>query len=69
MPAPACKRPAIPGRPSTGRSKDAKKAAKALIRPFVNQYLRYPPVTNAESGCAVNSEGEGREEWRVILFV
>ena len=27
---------------------DAKKAAKRVIRPFVNQYLRFPPVTNED---------------------
>jgi hypothetical protein len=37
----------------TEAKNDAKKAAKALIRPFVNQYLRYPPVTN-EDRTAMN---------------
>jgi hypothetical protein len=32
----------------TSTKNKAKKAAKALIRPFVNQYLRYPPVTNED---------------------
>jgi hypothetical protein len=27
---------------------DAKKAAEAVVRPFVNQYLRFPPVTNED---------------------
>jgi hypothetical protein len=37
----------------TEAKNDAKKAAKALIRPFVNQYLRYLPVTN-EDRTAMN---------------
>ncbi|MDR1108502.1 MAG: hypothetical protein LBL19_05650 [Spirochaetaceae bacterium] len=32
----------------TEAKNDAKTAAKALIRPFVNQYLRFPPVTNED---------------------
>ncbi|MDR1373827.1 MAG: hypothetical protein LBJ24_02525 [Treponema sp.] len=32
----------------TEAKNDAKKAAEALIRPFVNQYLRFPPVTNED---------------------
>jgi hypothetical protein len=30
----------------TEAKNDAKKAAKKVIRPFVNQYLRFPPVTD-----------------------
>ncbi|MDR1375037.1 MAG: hypothetical protein LBJ24_08710 [Treponema sp.] len=37
----------------TEAKNDAKKAAKALLRPFVNQYLRYLPVTN-EDRTAMN---------------
>ncbi|MDR2080155.1 MAG: hypothetical protein LBP74_10600 [Treponema sp.] len=32
----------------TEAKNDAKKAAIAAIRPFVNQYLRYPPVTDED---------------------
>ncbi|MDR1421229.1 MAG: hypothetical protein LBI86_12720 [Treponema sp.] len=32
----------------TEAKNDAKKAAKAVIRPFVNQYLRFPPVTDED---------------------
>jgi hypothetical protein len=32
----------------TEAKNDAKKASAADIRPFVNQYLRYPPVTNED---------------------
>ncbi|MDR2158468.1 MAG: hypothetical protein LBP23_00195 [Treponema sp.] len=32
----------------TKAKNDAKKAAKARIRPFVNQYLRFPPVTDED---------------------
>jgi hypothetical protein len=32
----------------TEAKQNAKKAAKAVIRPFVNQYLRYPPVLNED---------------------
>jgi hypothetical protein len=32
----------------TEAKNDAKKAAKATIRPFVNQYLRFPPVTDED---------------------
>jgi hypothetical protein len=32
----------------TEAKNDAKKAAKAAIRPFVNQYLRFPPVTDED---------------------
>jgi hypothetical protein len=32
----------------TGAKNDAKKAAIVLIRPFVNQYLRFPPVTDED---------------------
>jgi hypothetical protein len=32
----------------TAVKKDEKKAALAVIRPFVNQYLRFPPVTNED---------------------
>jgi hypothetical protein len=32
----------------TEAKNDAKKAAKAVIRLFVNQYLRFPPVTNED---------------------
>jgi hypothetical protein len=32
----------------TEAKNDARKAAVAFIRPFVNQYLRYPPVTNED---------------------
>jgi hypothetical protein len=32
----------------TEAKNDAKAAAKAVIRPFVNQYLRFPPVTNED---------------------
>jgi hypothetical protein len=32
----------------TEAKNEAKTAAKALIRPFVNQYLRFPPVTNED---------------------
>jgi hypothetical protein len=32
----------------TEAKNDAKKASKALIRPFVNQYLRFPPVTDED---------------------
>jgi hypothetical protein len=32
----------------TEAKNDAKKAAKKVIRPFVNQYLRYPPVTDED---------------------
>jgi hypothetical protein len=32
----------------TEAKNDAKKAAVAAIRPFVNQYLRFPPVTNED---------------------
>jgi hypothetical protein len=32
----------------TEAKNDAKSAAKAVIRPFVNQYLRFPPVTNED---------------------
>jgi hypothetical protein len=32
----------------TEAKNDAKKAAKAIIRPFVNQYLRYLPVTDED---------------------
>ncbi|MDR1419318.1 MAG: hypothetical protein LBI86_03000 [Treponema sp.] len=32
----------------TEAKNDARKAAKAVIRPFVNQYLRYPPVTDED---------------------
>ncbi|MDR1374557.1 MAG: hypothetical protein LBJ24_06265 [Treponema sp.] len=32
----------------TEAKNDAKKAAKAVLRPFVNQYLRYLPVTNED---------------------
>jgi hypothetical protein len=32
----------------TEAKNDDKKAAKALIRPFVNQYLRFPPVTDED---------------------
>jgi hypothetical protein len=32
----------------TEAKNDAKKAAKAVIRPFVNQYLRFPPVTDQD---------------------
>jgi hypothetical protein len=32
----------------TEAKNDAKTAAKTVIRPFVNQYLRYPPVTNED---------------------
>ncbi|MDR1636942.1 MAG: hypothetical protein LBR93_06355 [Treponema sp.] len=37
------------GGPHTKMDTKAKKdAAKAVIRPFVNQYLRFPPVTNED---------------------
>jgi hypothetical protein len=32
----------------TEAKNDAKKAAKGVIRPFVNQYLRFPPVTDED---------------------
>jgi hypothetical protein len=32
----------------TGAKNDAKKAARAAVRPFVNQYLRFLPVTNED---------------------
>ena len=32
----------------TEAKNNAKKAAKKVIRPFVNQYLRFPPVTNED---------------------
>jgi hypothetical protein len=32
----------------TAAKKDEKKAALAVIRPFVNQYQRFPPVTNED---------------------
>ncbi|MDR1420775.1 MAG: hypothetical protein LBI86_10405 [Treponema sp.] len=32
----------------TEAKNDAKKAARAAVRPFVNQYLRFPPVTNED---------------------
>jgi hypothetical protein len=32
----------------TEAKNDAKKAGAAVIRPFVNQYLRFPPVTNED---------------------
>jgi hypothetical protein len=32
----------------TEAKNDAKQAAKKVIRPFVNQYLRFPPVTNED---------------------
>jgi hypothetical protein len=32
----------------TEAKNDAKKAAKAAVRPFVNQYLRFPPVTDED---------------------
>ncbi|MDR2738329.1 MAG: hypothetical protein LBB68_00625 [Treponema sp.] len=32
----------------TEAKNDAKEAAKRVIRPFVNQYLRYPPVTDED---------------------
>jgi hypothetical protein len=32
----------------TEAKNDAKAAAKAVIRPFVNQYLRFPPVTDED---------------------
>jgi hypothetical protein len=32
----------------TEAKNDAKKAAKKVIRPFVNQYLRFPPVTDED---------------------
>jgi hypothetical protein len=32
----------------TEAKNNGKKAAKAIIRPFVNQYLRFPPVTNED---------------------
>jgi hypothetical protein len=32
----------------TEAKNDAKAAARAVIRPFVNQYLRFPPVTNED---------------------
>jgi hypothetical protein len=32
----------------TEAKNDAKTAAKKVIRPFVNQYLRFPPVTNED---------------------
>ncbi|MDR1374422.1 MAG: hypothetical protein LBJ24_05555 [Treponema sp.] len=32
----------------TEAKNDAKKAAKAVVRPFVNQYLRYEPVTDED---------------------
>ncbi|MDR1931123.1 MAG: hypothetical protein LBQ44_10930, partial [Treponema sp.] len=32
----------------TEAKNNAKKAAVALIRPFINQYLRFPPVTNED---------------------
>jgi hypothetical protein len=32
----------------TEAKNDAEAAAKAIVRPFVNQYLRYPPVTNED---------------------
>jgi hypothetical protein len=32
----------------TEAKNDAKKEAKKVIRPFVNQYLRFPPVTNED---------------------
>ncbi|MDR1588482.1 MAG: hypothetical protein LBS57_13595 [Treponema sp.] len=32
----------------TEAKNNAKKAAKAVIRPFVNQYLRFPPVLNED---------------------
>lgn len=32
----------------TGGKNSAKKAAAAVIRPFVNQYLRFPPVTGED---------------------
>jgi hypothetical protein len=32
----------------TEAKNDAKKASEALVRPFVNQYLHYPPVTNED---------------------
>jgi hypothetical protein len=36
----------------TEAKNDAKKAALAVIRPFVNQYLRFPPVTNEDRTAA-----------------
>jgi hypothetical protein len=32
----------------TEAKNDAKALAKALVRPFISQYLRYPPVTNED---------------------
>jgi hypothetical protein len=32
----------------TKAKNDAKKAARAAVRPFVNQYLRFPPVTDED---------------------
>jgi hypothetical protein len=32
----------------TEAKNNAKKVLKAVVRPFVNQYLRFPPVTDQE---------------------
>jgi hypothetical protein len=42
----------------TDAKNDAKKDAKGVIRPFVNQYLRFPPVTN-EDRTAIRAKRSG----------
>jgi hypothetical protein len=35
-------------KPQTDAKNEARAAAEAFVRPFVNQYLRFPPVTDSD---------------------